>query len=736
MDPMDAIKVTFFQECDEQLGELEAGLMALEEGTGDRETVNAVFRAVHSVKGGAGAFGFEDLVKFSHTFETVLDLMRSDKLAISADVVHVMLRASDVLADLVHAARDGGTVDQDRCNTLMEELEHLALGDNAPAVTGAPAATAPPASPDADPEPDEWGFVPLRVSVDDVPLLDTPTEAAGGEEIWKITFTPRPTLYAKGSDATILLRELALLGDCDVAVDDTLVPSLDAMDVNASYLSWTCFLNSDKDEAAIREIFDFVEGDCDLIVERVSAQAPAPIAAPMPVIEPVAPPPVVAAAPAPAPTPKPSAAPAPTPAAKAAPAAVAAADAESKGGAPAANATIRVDLERVDRLIDLVGELVINQAMLAQRVAETGVARSSNVAMGLDELEQLTRELQDSVMAIRAQPVKSVFQRMPRLVREIATATNKQVRLVMDGEGTEVDKTVIERLSDPITHMLRNAVDHGLETTQERIDAGKPAEGTIRLAALHRSGRIVIEVADDGRGINRERVKAKAIEKGLIPPDLNMTDEEIDNIIFLPGFSTASTISDISGRGVGMDVVKRSIQALGGRISITSNPGKGSTFTLSLPLTLAVLDGMVVSAAQQTLIAPLTTIIETLQPKPGEVRRLGPNRTVIAVRDAFVPLVDVGVALGFRKESAQPDSGVVLLVESEGGGRAALLVDDIQGQRQVVIKSLEANYQRVEGVAAATILGDGRVALILDVDGLIAQRVSETRNETQLAKAG
>ncbi|WP_135211671.1 chemotaxis protein CheA [Vitreimonas flagellata] len=733
MDPMDAIKVTFFQECDEQLGELEAGLMALEEGTGDRETVNAVFRAVHSVKGGAGAFGFEDLVKFSHTFETVLDLMRSDKLAIEPDVLHVMLRASDVLADLVHAARDGGSVDQDRCAALMEELEHLAHGGSAPPAAAPVAAAAPaPVSPGADPEPDEWGFVPLRISIDEVPLLDEPAAPASDEEIWKITFTPRPALYAKGSDATILLRELAMLGECDVAVDDSLVPSLDAMDVNASYLSWTCFLNSDKDEAAIREIFEFVEGDCDLIVERIAVSTPAPIAAPMPVIEPVAPPPVAVVAPAPAPAPAAAAPPRAAPASKAAPAA-AGGDGEAKA---AANATIRVDLERVDRLIDLVGELVINQAMLAQRVAETGVARSSNVAMGLDELEQLTRELQDSVMAIRAQPVKSVFQRMPRLVREIATATNKQVRLVMDGEGTEVDKTVIERLSDPITHMLRNAVDHGLESTQERIDAGKPAEGTIRLAALHRSGRIVIEVSDDGRGINRERVRAKAIEKGLIAPDLNMTDEEIDNIIFLPGFSTASAISDISGRGVGMDVVKRSIQALGGRISITSNPGKGSTFTLSLPLTLAVLDGMVVSAAAQTLIAPLTTIIETLQPKPGEVRRLGPNRMVIAVRDAFVPLVDVGVALGFRKDSAQPDSGVVLLVESEGGGRAALLVDDIQGQRQVVIKSLEANYQRVEGVAAATILGDGRVALILDVDGLIAQRVSETRAETQLAKAG
>lgn len=729
MDPMDAIKVTFFQECDEQLAELESGLMALEAGEGDRETVNAVFRAVHSVKGGAGAFGFEDLVKFSHTFETVLDLMRSDKLGISADVLHVMLRASDVLADLVHAARDGGTVDSGRCDALMEELDMLAHGDAAPAHVTAPAVATPVADEPlyADVEPDEFGFVPLRVIVDD--------EAPGtAEEAWKIIFTPRAQLYGKGSDATILLRELALLGDCEIEADDSLVPSLDVLDANGAYLSWTIILHHECEEAAIREIFEFVEGDCDLFIERTtisSVPAPAPIPAPATILEAPPAPIVIAATPVAAPLSQPKSAPvaAPPPAA----------DAEGKGGqggAPAANATIRVDLERVDRLIDLVGELVINQAMLAQRVAETGVARSSNVALGLDELEQLTRELQDSVMAIRAQPVKSVFQRMPRLVREIATATNKQVRLVMDGEGTEVDKTVIERLSDPITHMLRNAVDHGLESTQERIDSGKPAEGTIRLAALHRSGRIVIEVADDGRGINRERVRAKAVERGLIAADVNMTDEEIDNIIFLPGFSTAAAISDISGRGVGMDVVKRSIQALGGRISITSNPGKGSTFTLSLPLTLAVLDGMVVSAADQTLIAPLTTIIETLQPKAGEVRRIGPHRAVIAVRDAFVPLIDVGVALGFRRDSVAPEGGVVLLVESEGGARAALLVDDIQGQRQVVIKSLEANYQRVEGVAAATILGDGRVALILDVDGLIAQRISETRTETQLAKAG
>jgi two-component system chemotaxis sensor kinase CheA len=390
--------------------------------------------------------------------------------------------------------------------------------------------------------------------------------------------------------------------------------------------------------------------------------------------------------------------------------------------APAA--TIRVDLERVDRLIDLVGELVINQAVLAQRATESGLVRNTDVAMGLDDLEQLTREIQDSVMAIRAQPVKSVFQRMPRLVREVAAAVGKEVRLVTEGENTEVDKTVIERLSDPITHMIRNAIDHGLESPEKRVAAGKPAEGQVKLAAFHRSGRIVIEVSDDGGGINRPRVKDIAASKGLIDPNAPLTDEEIDNLIFLPGFSTASTVSDISGRGVGMDVVKRSINALGGRISIASTPGKGSVFTMSLPLTLAVLDGMVVSAAGQTLIAPLSTIIETLQPKPHEVKPIGPNAWLMSIRDSFVPLIDVGMALGYRKDPVDPVNCVALLVE-EGATRAALLVDAIQGQRQVVIKSLEANYRHVVGIAAATILGDGRVALILDVDAIVSRRTAD-----------
>ena len=396
--------------------------------------------------------------------------------------------------------------------------------------------------------------------------------------------------------------------------------------------------------------------------------------------------------------------------------------------------TIRVDLDRVDRLINVVGELVIQQAMLSQRVSESGVGRSSGVAAGLEDLELLTRDIQDSVMAIRAQPVKSVFQRMPRLVREVAEMTGKRVRLVTAGEDTEVDKTVVERLAEPITHMIRNAVDHGLETPEARVAAGKPEEGTVRLAALHRSGRIVIEISDDGKGINRERVRSIAVSKGLIPEDAALTDDEVDNLIFLPGFSTADAVSDISGRGVGMDVVKRSIHSLGGRISIASTPGKGSTFTLSLPLTLAVLDGMVVTAAEQTLVAPLPAIVESLTPRAEDVQYVGGHDPVIMFRETFVPLIDVALALGYRTDPMVPSEGVAVVVETEAGARAALLFDAIQGQRQVVIKSLETNYQQIEGVAAATILGDGRVALILDIDAIVTSaRRRPNRPEFKLA---
>ncbi len=508
------------------------------------------------------------------------------------------------------------------------------------------------------------------------------------------------------------------------------------MDPEEAYLTWRISLDADSDEASIRNVFEFVEDDCELRISRREPDGFAPGAVitgdngfkfeffapmpleqeePTPVIEPVHQEAIPAGP-------------------KHAAVEVMAAKAES---ATAVSATIRVDLDRVDRMIDLVGELVINEAMLSQRVLEAGVARASGVAMALEELEHLTREIQDSVMAIRAQPVRSVFQRMPRLVREVAAQTGKQARLVTEGEGTEVDKTVIERIADPLTHMIRNAIDHGLETPEKREAAGKQAEGTVKLTALHRSGRIVLEVSDDGAGINRARVKQKAIENGVIAPDAQLSDDEIDNLIFLPGFSTAAKVSDISGRGVGMDVVRQSVQALGGRISISSRPGLGSTFTLSLPLTLAVLDGMVVSTRQHTLIIPLGAIVETLKPRAQDVFPLDRDTKLLALRGGYVPMVDVAASLGYCEEALEPEQGVALLVEGEGGVRAVLLVDAIHGQRQVVIKSLEANYRAVPGIAAATVMGDGRVALILDVDAVVRNARSESgRGEAAVMEAG
>jgi len=723
LDEMEAIKVTFFLECEELLADLENGLLTMRAGDADNETVNAVFRAVHSIKGGAGAFGFESLVRFSHVFETLMDKVRSGHMPQSPDLAEALLRAADVLADLVSAARNEVSGEDERSMVIAAELEEItrtgapvaAPLSESPRAEAAVVEAAPELEAVSDLDDPDFAFTPMTISLD---------EPAPQAPAWRVEFSPLKSLYASANEPAVLLRELERLGEASIALDSSRLPDLLDLDPDGAYLDWNVTLKGDVDPQAIRDVFDFVEGDCVLKVEPAEEPSPSLIdisaliegvqsGDPAPPAEAVTQPPLptvaqdIPAAVIPPMAPKP----------------VSPVAADSQAFAP--QATIRVDPERIDKLIDLVGELVINQAMLAQRVAESGLAGSSSLAMGLDDLEQLTREIQESVMAIRAQPVKSVFQRMPRLVRETAAMTGKQVRLVTDGEATEVDKTVIERIADPITHMIRNAIDHGLESPEDRVAAGKSPEGTVRLAALHRGGRIVIEVSDDGRGINRKRVQAIAVEKELISADATLSDEEIDNLIFLPGFSTAAVVSDVSGRGVGMDVVRRSIQALGGRITIASRPGQGSTFTLSLPLTLAVLDGMVVDVEGQTLIVPLNHIVESLRPKASEIHRLGPTGMVLAVRGDQVPLVDIGQILGFRGHAPSPVDRVVLLIENEDGGRAALVADAIQGQRQVVIKSLEANYRQVDGIAAATILGDGRVALILDVDALVAMRRRE-----------
>lgn len=709
VDTMAAIRQTFFQECEEQLSEMELGLLAMDEGNTDSETVNAVFRAVHSIKGGAGAFKLTALVQFAHTFETALDYVRSGKLHPSADVMKAMLRAADVLADLVTASRDGNEIDESSYAGVAADVKALTTVEG---------------------EEEVEEVIEFQPTVIDFGLPDmAPEPAAAPVHEYRVGFTPRPELYLNGNETVLIVRELSRLGNAEVSCDASALPDLDTIDPNGAYLSWNIKLSSEAPIEAVREVFEFVDGEAEISIETDGQPEVSDAAIAALLAQALGSTSTVEAEAASAETnsedhAQPAAAPTEVIANETSAASTQTTE-SSKTVAVQAQTTIRVEFDRVDRLINLVGELVINQAMLSQRVIEANFAGSSSVIIGLEELEQLTREIQESVMAIRAQPVKPLFQRMSRIVRELADTTGKQVRLKTDGEATEVDKTVVERLAEPLTHMIRNAVDHGIESPEERIAAGKSPEGNVRLSAAHRSGRIVIEISDDGAGINRPKVRASAIKKGLISPDAQLSDSDIDNLLFLPGFSTAATISNISGRGVGMDVVKRSILALGGRISISSRPGLGSTFSMSLPLTLAVLDGMAVSVAGQTLVVPLTAIVETLKPKKGEIHGIGADSRVMAIRNTFVPLIDVGTQMGFRETPADPERSVALLVETGGGARNALLVDSIQDQRQVVIKSLEANYGTVAGIAAATILGDGRVALILDVDALVTGSFEE-----------
>lgn len=506
-----------------------------------------------------------------------------------------------------------------------------------------------------------------------------------------------------------MIAALARLGQLTVALDLDAIPPLGAYQRDSDYLIWNMSFSSPDPEAAVSEVFEFVEGLCRL---DITPSDPAPEVAPaeaMPATLPASVDTAEQATSHPA-LPEPAAEPAPAPAAEKAP------DRQGDGDTKGAKPTLRVDLERVDRLINTVGELIINQAMISQRISQLGLARGADIEADLEDYKLLARDLQEGVMAIRAQPVKALFQRMSRIVREASEATGKNVRLVTRGEATEVDKTVIERLADPLTHMIRNAVDHGLETPEKRAAAGKDPIGEIWLSATHKSGSVLIEISDDGAGLNRPKILEIAISKGLIPATADLPEAEIDKLLFLPGFSTATVVSNLSGRGVGMDVVKNAVQALGGRVAITSVPGKGTTFSIVLPLTLAVMDGMVISVAGETMVVPIMPILETIRPSRGDIHPFGADGRLLSIRGRYVPIVDVARSLGLRAAPDPDNAEILILVETENGGQCALRVDAIHDQRQVVIKSVAGNYGTIPGVSAATILGDGKIALILDTD--------------------
>ncbi|HEV2511181.1 chemotaxis protein CheA [Bosea sp. (in: a-proteobacteria)] len=749
MDPLAELKQTFFQECEELLGALEQKLQALDEGSTDSEDVNAAFRAIHSIKGGAGAFGCTELVGFAHVFEAALDHLRSGRVALEDAPFTLFLRCSDAVADLVAAARNDevAPVRPDLLAALEQVGQAKAAAPAAPAADapvgiaalgnllamvdakmGAPAPAAPAAANDG------WD--------DDEPVAAAPARRPGNDV--RIKITPEADLFRRVIEPRVAIGILPAEEIVSVACDLSHVPALETLDVTDCHMRFTVMMRTELSADEIVAKFDFTLANEEFEVEVLpdTEAAAEPMAEAAPAAAPEVPQNVAAdlsailarlgpaADAAPQPDIQPAAAPAAAPVAAAPAAAPAAARAAARPVSNEAAArqrqavSVRVDLDRIDRLMNLVGEIVITQSMLVECVRSLPYDVYAKTAEGILTLSRQTRELQDHVMAVRAQPVKAVFQRMPRLVRELAQTLGKEVKLVLEGENTEVDKTIIEELADPLTHMIRNSMDHGVETPEERIAAGKNPEGTIRLIAEHRAGRIVISVTDDGRGIGRDRLLAKAKSRGLVGADEKLAPEEIDQLIFAAGLSTADAVSDISGRGVGMDVVRRNVESLGGRISVDSEPGRGCKFTLALPLTLAVLEGMVIRCGDDRYVIPIASVIETQHLANTPIEHLTFGQEVLRWRGEITPLHRLGAVMG---SAGTRDENIIIIAETERGGNVGIAVDEIVGQQQVVVKSLESNYGAVAGASAATILGDGLVALILDVDSMLRVAASGTR---------
>lgn len=713
MSGFEQLKITFFDEANEGLVSLEAGLTEIREGTGSDDTVHAIFRAVHSIKGGAGVFGFSDLIEFAHVFETVLDSVRRGSLGATSDVLDVFFRANDTLADLVGMARDGKTAEAGFGSEARAALEHLIESD------GDGGQNSSKHDSQGSAEIEAFTFTPVRAD-------DADDGAAAASRRYSISFRPKPEMIRKGTDPLFFLNTLRSMGELDIVVETEALPALSELQHDQAYIGWVLGLQTAAGREDLDAVFAPILKDCVIKIEELTPGAALAAAA-----EPIAPasPPAGSAAVETSSVGREVKA-SPEPASEAP-----GSGKDSRAGtAKAATTTIRVELEKIDRVVNMVGELVIAQAMLGQVIENLPEEIGGKVTNILADLVRHTRGLKDSVMAIRAQPVSSVFQRMPRLVRELSVKTGKKVQVEMFGETTEVDKTIIERLSDPLTHIIRNSIDHGIESPADRVARGKRETGTIRLSADQRGGRIVIEISDDGAGINCERVLKKARDKGLVDPNATLSDDEICNLIFLPGFSTAETISDISGRGVGMDVVRRNIQDLGGRTTLKSEMGRGMTIQLALPLTLAVMDGMVVEVGKQTYVLPIPNIVECLRPTSNDIHNLLGTSGTLQLRGDIVPLIHLGDLLGVTATSKDKKCGVVIITEASDGTRLGFIVDELCGHQQVVIKSIEENCGTVRGIAGATILGDGHVAFILDVEMLSDMTSSESLNAGAVAQ--
>ncbi|MDD9245185.1 chemotaxis protein CheA [Enterobacter soli] len=649
---------TFFDEADELLADMEQHLLDLVPEAPDSEQLNAIFRAAHSIKGGAGTFGFTILQETTHLMENLLDEARRGEMQLNTDIINLFLETKDIMQEQLDAYKSSAEPDAASFEYICNALRQLAL--EAKGEAAAPAVS------------------PATLSV-----VDTAEEAAPAAAASKLRVV---LSRLKESEVNLLEEELGNLAKLSNVVKgkDSLAATLEDGISQDDIVAVLCFV---------------IEAD-QIDFETETAQAPAPAEAVVAVAE-VAAPAVVPAAPALKEVPKEPAAP-------------------GRGEKPAARSSestsIRVAVEKVDQLINLVGELVITQSMLAQRSNELDPVTHGDLITSMGQLQRNARDLQESVMSIRMMPMEYVFSRFPRLVRDLAGKLNKQIELTLMGSSTELDKSLIERIIDPLTHLVRNSLDHGIELPENRVAAGKSPVGNLILSAEHQGGNICIEVTDDGAGLNRERILAKAMSQGMAVSE-NMTDEEVGMLIFAPGFSTAEQVTDVSGRGVGMDVVKRNIQEMGGHVEIQSKQGSGTTIRILLPLTLAILDGMSVKVAGEVFILPLNAVMESLQPREEDLHPLAGGERVLEVRGEYLPLVELWKVFEVDGAKTEATQGIVVILQS-AGRRYALLVDQLIGQHQVVVKNLESNYRKVPGISAATILGDGSVALIVDVSAL------------------
>ncbi len=710
----------FFEEAAEHLAIVEEGLLALEQHPEDLDLLNKIFRSAHSIKGTSGMFGFNAVAQFTHKMETLLDLLRNGQKKVTPPIADLLLKSTDCLKTLIDAAKSGSSVDEDTVQRLTGELASA-----------------------SDLKVEAKAKAEAKAKVEGGPSESCSTSAS--TSTYLITWTPPPYLFQRGLDPLQTFKELAGLGTLTrVAVDASKLPDLAAMDPEICYLSWTMQLETVKERKVVEAVFEFVKDDSTLVIEKREAlsvkreasesgneirftsderRAGGEEAKPLGEIlvetgavsrealdkalsqqkkvgEILVEQQVV--------TPQ-----------QVEQALQKQKQQESAAQAKKADTTsIRVDTAKIDKLINLVGELVITQSMLSDLGSRFEIRQLPVLLERVAQLERNTREIQERVMGIRMLPIGTAFARFPRLVRDLSSKAGKKIQLVLSGEETELDKTVIESIGDPLTHLVRNSADHGLEGPEERLDNNKQETGTIRLNAFHEGGSICITVEDDGRGLNREKILAKAIKQGLVSESEKLTDDQIWPLIFKPGFSTAEKVTDVSGRGVGMDVVKRNIEGLGGTVSIKTKQGHGTTFTLKLPLTLAIIDGMTVRVGKETYIVPLLSILESLQPKAELIKTVVGKGELINVRGTYIPMVRLYDVFANEPDFTDPKEAILLILEAEGE-RVAVMVDEILGQQQVVIKSMEQNFRKVEGVAGATILGDGTVGFIVDVRGLL-----------------